>query len=217
MKLEITSWLQHTLKSYRHEDQWDKTKSRMVCFIFTCARVQHKGKGQLFHQTVLRELDIHTWRKTKLDSCTMYKTQLKMDSRCKYKVAKQPDFEKRTLGRLRGIGVGDGSVNITPKAKATRAETDRQGYAEPKALESRQAPTWNGNGEKREKDCKPHIHTGFVSKTHEESLQLSRKTTDYPLELAQGSAQTILQRRHRPGWQVWETLPSIILPQRRAN
>lgn len=41
-------------------------------FISAFAWVQHKGKGQLFHQTVLRELDILP--------CTMYKTQLKMDS-----------------------------------------------------------------------------------------------------------------------------------------
>lgn len=78
---------------------------------------------------------------TGLLHCTMFKTQLKMDSRCKHKVAKQPDFKKTTLGRLHGIGVGGGSVNVTPKAQATRTKTDRQGYAEPKALESRHAPT----------------------------------------------------------------------------
>lgn len=57
---------------------------------------------------------------TGLVHCTMCKTQLKMDSRCKHKVAKQPDFKKTTLGRLHGIGVGDGSVNVTPKAQATQ-------------------------------------------------------------------------------------------------
>lgn len=86
-------------------------------------------------------------------------------------------LEENVRGKLHGIGVGNDFVNVTPKARATWAKTDEQGYIQPSASAYSKQPTaWNGNAETREKDCKPHSHTGFISKTHKESLQLRSKT-----------------------------------------
>lgn len=51
-------------------------------------------------------------------------------------------LKENIRGKLHGIGVGSDFVKETPKAQATGAKTDRQGYMAPKAsaLESKQPP-----------------------------------------------------------------------------
>lgn len=129
-------------------------------------------------------------------------------------------LKENVRGKLHGIGVGSEFVKETPKVQATGAKTDRRATWHQKLLH------WKVNnhqlematGEMREKDCKPHIHTRFISKTHKESLQLSSKTPQIALlKLTQGLEQKILQRRHRHGRQVCKAMSSIILSPEKCK
>ena len=68
-------------------------------------------------------------------------------------------LEENTGGKLHGIGLDKDFMDITPKAKATKAKIDLSDYIRQKASTQQtwQSTEWKGNQRMVENICKPYI------------------------------------------------------------